>query len=127
MFDGLMNEPKQDTLSSLLERAMHLIEDKKHWCQRTYWRTSGGEWQYCALGAVEREARLVHGDGAEADVRFGLPFMGPLGLRAQIALHAAAARIGHIPSAAWVNDTLGHRAVIHMYRLAIATAKAQGD
>lgn len=115
MFDGLMTEQEQDTLSSFLERAMHLIEDPRHWCQQDFNRRLDGVWQYCALGALDCLALRRKNYTAQAEQT--------LGGRAEVALNWAAAQMGFAADAALLNDMLGHKAVMEMYRRAIETAR----
>jgi hypothetical protein len=113
MFDGITTEQEPEKLSSFLERAMHLIEDPRHWCQRDFNRISNGVWQYCALGALDYTAggvRHLHGQ---------------IGVRAELALNSAAAQMGFAANAGLLNDLKDHGAVMDMYSIAIAAAKAR--
>lgn len=109
MFDGITTEQEPEPLSSFLERAMHLIDEEGNWCQKAYHRISGSVEQYCALGALD------HAEGSNSIVVD----------HAQRNLKLAAAHLGLVADVAAVNDVLGHKVVMLMYRTAIAEAKAR--
>ncbi|MGH9968499.1 MAG: DUF6197 family protein [Pyrinomonadaceae bacterium] len=105
----------------VLEKAKALIQLPKHWTQGEYARDSedrGCHWlspkavKFCAAGALRRVA------GSKGVNKTG---------GANFLTNAATQIAPNLPCPNYVcvNDGWGHRAVLRMYRLAIALAKKQ--
>lgn len=102
------------TTVEILTKAKELIADKSRWCQGKYWRNADG------VGTCyEREAASFCADGA-------VMFVGGDGdVRGAIRLLEAASHECYAYGEVYVNDELGHEAVLSVYDRAIELARSE--
>jgi hypothetical protein len=117
----ITNIDKLPPVAQLLARARALILDESHWTKGAFARP-----QYDSQFDVAPDSAVAVCWCAEGAILKFSDYPGEHLTEAQKLLDASADKHFGAPSAPWVNDNLGHEAVIQMFDFAIGAAVKEG-